>query len=69
MTLAKRDMNISMGENDNLDINNDYNMLISHDLVDLTKILIKTEHANLITLQEHFMLTLLINKHEWKSML
>ena len=42
MTLAKRDMNISMGENDNLDINNDYNMLISHDLVDLTKILIKT---------------------------
>ena len=42
MTLVKRDMNISMGENDNLDITNNHNILISYDLVNLTKILIST---------------------------
>ena len=42
MTLVKRDMNISMGENDNLVINNNHDILISYNLVNLTKILINT---------------------------
>ena len=64
MTLEKRDMNISMGENDNLVINNNHDILISYNLVNLTKILINTWHTNLITLQEQFMLTPFCNKHE-----
>ena len=69
MTVVKREMNISMGENDNLVINNNHDILISYNLVNLTKILINTWHTNLITLQEQFMLTPFCNKHEWKSML
>ena len=42
MTLVKRDINISMGENDNLVINNNLNILTSYDLVNLRKILINT---------------------------